>query len=188
MGIAILDDLIIEGEMLTKTISFVPFEGYRSYDEYKTSESERYQNWQSSVLRFIKTHHSSDLDEFREAATQISPDNHRKILGILRAIKLLPTEPTKEVPGKPSPANNIHITNNQNNTNQINVNLFLEAIKDELTGKDLKEIKEILKGLEAEPTKTKNKLIEKIKGFGGNVLSNIVANILTNPAIYNGLF
>ncbi len=117
----------------------------------------------------------------------LSPDNHRKILAILRAIKLLPTEPIKSPTHKSSPTNNIHITNTQNNTLHIAINLFLEAIKDEITGKDLKEVKEIIKDFEAEPEKSKNKLIDKIKGFGSDVLSNIVANILTNPNIYNEL-
>ena len=70
----------------------------------------------------------------------------------------------------------------------MTLNLFLDAIKDELTGKDFKGIKEIMQDYKTEPEKTKTKLIEKIKGFGGDVLSNIVANILTNPTIYNGLF
>lgn len=188
--IEILDQLILEGESLTSTISFVhpPSNVIRTFSVYKTSEDERYQNWLSSVQRFIKTNHTSDLEEAKEAAKRLSPDNHRKILGILRAIKLLPIEPITSSVSKSTPINNIHINNTQNNTQQVTVNLFLEAIKDELKGKDLKEVKEILKDIEAEPEKTKTKLIQKIKGFGGDVLSNIIANILTNPTIYNGLF
>jgi len=186
----ILDQLILEGENLTSTISYVPAPSnvIRTFSVYRTSEDDRYQNWLSSVQRFIKTHHSSDLEDVKESAKKLSPDNHRKILGILRAIKILPTEPVKTFTNKSSPTNNIHITNTQSNTQQVTVNLFLDAIKDELTGKEFKEVKEILKDFDAEPLKTKTKLIEKIKGFGGDVLSNIVANILTNPTIYNGLF
>lgn len=185
----ILAQLITEGESLTTTITYVPAPSgiLRMYSLYETSENDRYQNWLSSVQRFIKTHHSSDLEEIKETAKKLSPDNHRKILGILRAIKILPTEPLKAATNKSSSINNIHITNTQNNTQQVTVNLFLEAIKDELTGKDFKEIKEILKDFEIEPEKTKTKLIEKVKGFGRDVLSNIIANILTNPTIYNGL-
>ncbi|AHF14120.1 hypothetical protein [Niabella soli] len=186
----ILDQLISEGESLTGTIAYVPAPPnvIRGYSLYRTSESDRYQDWLSSVQRFVKTYHSSDVEDVKEAAKKLSSDNHRKILGILRAIKMLPTEPVSTNINKPSPINSIHITNTQNNTQQVTVNLFLDAIKDELTGKEFKEIKDILKDFEAEPEKTKTKLIEKIKGFGGNVLSNIVANILTNPTIYNGLF
>ncbi|WP_300599135.1 hypothetical protein [Niabella sp.] len=185
----ILDQLILEGESLTATISFVPPPSnvMRTFSVYKTSKDEYYQNWLSSVRRFVKTHHSSDLEDVKEAAKKLSPDNHRKILGILRAIKILPTEPIETNAKEPSSINNINITNNQNNTQQMTVSLFLEAIGDELTGKEFKEVKEILRGFKEEPVNTKTKLIEKIKGFGGDVLSNIIANILTNPTIYNGL-
>lgn len=190
MNSEILDEFITEGERLTPTITYVPAgpNVIRTYSVYKTSERENYQNWQSSAQRFIKTYHPSDLEEIKEAVKKLSPDNHRKILSILRAIKLLPIEPEKNVNNKNGWTNNIHIANNQNNTQQLTLTLFLDAINDELTGKDFKAIKEIMQDYEAEPEKTKTILIEKIKGFGGDVLSNIVANILTNPTIYNGLF
>lgn len=106
-------------------------------------------------------------------------------MGILKAIKLLPTEP--EIKSQiPNPTNNIQITNNQTVSQQITLNIFLEAIKDELTGKQVKELKEVMKDYESEPELAKTKIIDKIKGFGGDVLSNIVANILTNPTIYSG--
>jgi hypothetical protein len=190
MNSDILEGLIAEGERLAPTIEFVPSgpNVIRTFSVYKTSERENYQNWQSSVQRFIKTFHPSDLEEIKEAAKKLSPDNHLKILGVLRAIKLLPTEPEKELINKSGWTNNIHIANNQSNSQQVTLTLFLDAIKDELTGKDFKAIKEIMQDFKAEPEKTKTKLLEKIKGFGGDVLSNIVANILTNPTIYNGLF
>lgn len=190
MNSEFLDQLIAEGEALGPTITFIPPgpNVIRTFSVYNTSDPGRYQDWQSSSQRFIKTHHPSEVEEVKQATEKLSPDNHRKILGILRAVKVLPSEPVKLQATNTLPTNNIQITNNQNNTQQVTVNLFLEAIKDELTGKDFKEIKEILKDFEAEPVKTKNKLLERVKGFGGDVLSNIVANILTNPTIYNGLF
>ena len=190
MNSEILDELIIEGENLTSTITFVPAGSnvIRTFSVFRTSEQDRYQNWQSSAQRFIKTYHPSDLEEIKEAAQKLNPGNHRQILGILRAIKLLPIEPEKDVSNKSGWTNNIHIANNQNNIQQLTINLFLEAIKDELTGKDFKAIKEIMQDYKSEPEKSKTKLLEKIKGFGGDVLSNIVANILTNPTIYSGLF
>jgi hypothetical protein len=190
MNLEILEELIKEGESLSPTITYVPSgpNVIRTYSVYKTSEPERYQNWQSSTQRFVKSFHASDVEEVKEASKKLSPDNHRKILGVLRAIKLLPNEPAKEVNNRSGWTNNIHIANNQNNTQLLTLNLFLDAIKDELTGKDFRAIKEIMQDYEKEPEKTKTKLIEKVKGFGGDVLSNIVANILTNPTIYNRLF
>lgn len=190
MNIEILENLIDEGDKLTQTISYVPAGAnvIRPYSVYRTSEPERYQNWQSSAQRFVKTYHSSDLEEVKEASKKLSSDNHLKILGVLRAIRLLPNEPEIQKNDKSGSTNNIHITNTQSVSQQMTLNLFLDAIKDELTGKDFKALKEIIKDYEKEPEKTKSKLVEKLKGFGGDVLSNIVANILTNPTIYSGIF
>ena len=45
------------------------------------------------------------------------------------------------------------------------------------------EIKEIITN-EPNPIQAKTKLIDKIKSFGSDVTSNIIANIITNPAIW----
>ena len=189
MNIEILENLIAEGETLTQTISYVPagHNVIRTYSVYTTADQEKYQNWQSSILRFVKTYHSSDLEEVKEVLKKLSPENHRKIMGILKAIKLLPNEPEKPNETKGS-TNNININNTQSVSQQLTLNIFLDSIKDEITGNDFKALKEIMKAYEKEPEETKSKVIEKIKGFGGDVLSNIVANILTNPTIYSGLF
>ena len=60
-------------------------------------------------------------------------------------------------------------------------NIFLEAISDELTGKQVKELKA---ALSEEKGGKKGPLMEKVKSFGLDTLSNIVANIVTNPAIW----
>ena len=44
------------------------------------------------------------------------------------------------------------------------------------------EIREILKDIK-DISIAKPQVIEKLKSFGGDVLSNIIANIITNPAI-----
>jgi hypothetical protein len=189
MNLEIIENLITDGDSLTQTISYVP-PGHgmiRTFSVYTASNLEKYENWQSSVLRFVKTYHPSDLEEVKEVSKKLSPENHRKILGILKAIKLLPNEPVKSNENK-SPTNNISITNNQTVSQELTVNIFLDAIKDEITGKDFKALKEIMQDYDTKPEETKTKVMEKIKGFGGDVLSNIVANILTNPTIYGGLF
>ena len=187
--IDLLNDLIAEGESLTSSLCYVPArEGVIRIGNpvYRTNQVEKYQNWQSSVLRFIKSYYSSDIDEVKEALKRLSPDNHRKILGILNAIKLFPEEPEVNSTSK-KPETNITIHNNQNNTQTVVFNLIVEAIKDEINGKELRELKDLLKEYVNEPTKYKSKLIDKIKGFGADVLTNMIANILTNPSIYNGL-
>lgn len=72
-------------------------------------------------------------------------------------------------------------SNSQSQNQQQAANIFLEAIADELTGKQMKELKAALAD---EKGGGKGSLIEKVKSFGLDTLSNIVANIVTNPAIW----
>jgi hypothetical protein len=184
--IDLLNNLITEGDNLTSTISYVPAPSgvIRTFSVYQTNQKEKYQNWFSSVQRFVKSYYPSDLEDLKEASKKLSPENHRKILGLLGAIKLLPDEPIKH---SQNPLTSITINNTQNNVQSIVFNLIIESVKDEITGKELKELKKLLKEFEAEPQKTKPKLIDKIKSFGTDVLSNMIANILTNPSIYSEL-
>lgn len=72
-------------------------------------------------------------------------------------------------------------SNTQSQNQQQAANIFLEAIADELTGKQMKDLKAALAD---EKSGKKGSLLEKIKSFGMDTLSNIVANIVTNPAIW----
>ena len=74
----------------------------------------------------------------------------------------------------------INISLNQN----VNISLIWGSIKDELTEKQIKEVEEIINGTDNPKTK-KEKIFEKMKNFGVDVLSNIMAGILTNPSIYS---
>lgn len=182
----ILNNLILEGERLTSKIMYVPSRQgvirlYSVYNINEKDEKEKYQNWLSTSQRFIKTYFPSDLDEIKEAGKKLSPCSHKKILGILRAIKLLPEETRKLEKN-----NGTQIT--INNSQQISINVFTEIIKDEVTGKEYRELKELLKQYEKEPEKTKPKLNERIKKLGNDVLANIVASVLTNPTIISGMF
>lgn len=86
---------------------------------------------------------------------------------------------------KESKNQGINISLNQNQNQTVNVNIIWETIKDELTGKQAKEIEEIVNGND-EPESKKKKIFNKITSFGSDVASNIVAGILTNPSIYGG--
>jgi hypothetical protein len=76
---------------------------------------------------------------------------------------------------------NINLTQNQNQT--VNINLLISALKDELTVSQLSEVNDLMRADEPSSEK-KRKIIKKIKSFGGDVASNILANILTNPNIW----
>jgi hypothetical protein len=81
---------------------------------------------------------------------------------------------------------NNNINQSQNQTQEIMYKIFVECIKDELTGKQLKEIEKIIEEYRETPEIAKLTIIDKLKSFGENVLSNILANIITNPNIYTG--
>jgi len=82
--------------------------------------------------------------------------------------------------------NAINISVNQSQNQTVNVNIIWGSIKDELTGKQLKEIEEIINDRKDEPESKKKRISDKLKGFGADVASNIIAGLLTNPAIYGG--
>jgi hypothetical protein len=79
---------------------------------------------------------------------------------------------------------NVSQHNHQNQTTNVSFNLnhFVEAIKDELKGGQIKELKAILEGDE-EPEQKKKSFFDKIKSFGSDVASNILANVLTNSEV-----
>ncbi|EIJ38113.1 hypothetical protein [Galbibacter orientalis] len=76
---------------------------------------------------------------------------------------------------------------NQNTTNSVlekmNIKVVVESLKEELSEEQLAEIQNIIETYN-KPDEQKNKMIEKLKTFGLNVISNIVAGILTNPSLY----
>lgn len=81
---------------------------------------------------------------------------------------------------------NVNQHNNQNQTINVNISLelFVDAIKDELKGGQVKELKTILDADE-EPEKKKRNFFDKLTSFGTDVASNILANVLTNPDVYS---
>ena len=74
----------------------------------------------------------------------------------------------------------------QKQSQKFILEIFIESIKDEINGKQLKELKAIVKE-EKVPEKARNKIIDKLKTFGSDICSNILANIITNPNIWQGL-
>ncbi|WP_312696007.1 hypothetical protein [Sphingobacterium mizutaii] len=77
----------------------------------------------------------------------------------------------------------IHINLTQNQNQTVNINLLISALEDELTVSQLREVNDLMKADEPKSEK-KRKIIDKLKLFGSDVASNILANILTNPNIW----
>lgn len=79
---------------------------------------------------------------------------------------------------------NITINQNQSQKIKINLSLIIESVQKELTGNQLKELQEVLEDKEIVVEEKKTRIVDKLKKFGGDVGSNIIANILTNPNLY----
>lgn len=180
-----IEELISKGKELQDSIYISRQEPL--FTIYKSRKEEDYKKWLQSIKRLVDTMFPSSIERLSPYENKISPENHLEILGILEGIKNFPEEPKNEI--KENDSDKITINNNQNNiqnnTQQVILNIFIDAIRDEITGKELKELKEIMKNYEKNPEETKSTLLEKIKGFGKDVLSNIMANIITNPDFYS---
>lgn len=77
---------------------------------------------------------------------------------------------------------NLTVLQSQENKQTIKLDVIVNELRKELTGSQLDEIQAILNS-DKKSNEKRNKTIEKLKEFGINTLSNIVAGILTNPAI-----
>lgn len=74
----------------------------------------------------------------------------------------------------------------QNQQQDVIVKILLEAVKDELTGKQRKELLAIAEETK-EPQIAHKNILAKLKEFGEDVAANIVANIITNPKVWQYL-
>jgi hypothetical protein len=168
---------------------------------YDYPDMDLYYKWLEKVKRFIEINYPGDkhIADFEQISKKdIRPSQQTMLLAILEAFAALPIAipRTKLSPKKqdqePVP---INVTTNINNSNSqtqyqqqsVAVELFLEAIKDDLTGRQIKELKTVVADADNDLQKARPIIIEKLKSFGTDVASNIVANLLTNPTIWSCL-
>jgi hypothetical protein len=78
---------------------------------------------------------------------------------------------------------NLTLVQSQSNQQSIKLELIVDVLREELTGKQLNEIQEILDE-DTVPEEKKSKTVEKLKEFGLNTLSSILAGIITNPTVW----
>lgn len=76
----------------------------------------------------------------------------------------------------------INITQHQNQSTKINISLIVDAIQDELKGSQLKQLQEVMSNKEMDNEEKKSRIVDKLKSFGSDIASNIIANLLTNPS------
>ena len=192
-----IQDLITEQKNRISTLQY--HDAMLPYYDYPDMDS--YYKWLEKAKRFIEINYPDDkhIADFERLSDQrIWLDQQKQLLAILEAFAVLPIAIPRI---KPSPKKQdqergpIHVTTNINNSNSqtqnqqqsLAVELFLEAIKDELTGRQIKELKAVVAEAGNVLQKARPGIIEKLKSFGADVASNIVANLLTNPAIWSGL-
>jgi DNA-binding protein Fis len=90
---------------------------------------------------------------------------------------------------KEQSSNNINLTVNQTQSQSqkqtqkqtIDIEKIIDAFKEELTGKQIKELDLIIK--EPDSPEKVRKFTDKLLSFGSNVAASILGNIITNPQI-----
>lgn len=170
---------------------------------YEYPDMEAYHKWLATTKRFIEIQYPNDkyVVEFCEISKQVTfPSQQQKLLAILEAFAQLPVvvpdNHVAKVDDKLDKViDTINVTTNINNTNSqtqsqkqsLAVQLFIEAIKDDLTGRQIKELKAVVEDTNKDLQMARSGIIAKLKEFGTDVASNIVANLLINPRIWGGL-
>ena len=170
---------------------------------YEYPDMDAYHKWTATTIRFINIKFPNDkyVSEFESISDErITPWQQTQLLAILEALSLLPTiipnnrtTQVNEKKDKGKDAINVVTTINNSNSQSQNqelslaVELFIEVIKDDLTGRQIKELKSVVAEADNDLQKARSGILAKLKEFGADVASNIVANLLTNPMIWGGL-
>ena len=194
-----LESLIEEQKQRIPQLHFSPDPpGCFGFSYYFYEKSDEYQKWLATANRFIGINFPNDKDvaEFKKIGDMdLTPNQQQKLLAILEAFSSLPTvicgKKDKDTNKQERITVNTNISNNnsqsQSQEQSMAISMFLEAIKDDLTGRQIKELKEVVDESGGDKEKARNGIIAKLKSFGSDVASNIVANIITNPMIWANL-
>lgn len=190
-----LQKLIDEFEKLRPHLQKHGPVGNFNFPDYSYEDKEEeYLFWLSKTQRFLEITFPNDKHvlEFLEVSNnqELSPTQQKVIVVILKAFLEYPTVVPNKLEQK---QNSITIQNTNTNAQSqsqkqsLAIHLFIEAIKDDLTGRQIKELKEIVAEENNDLQKARPNILAKLKEFGVDILSNVVANILTNPTIWTQL-
>ena len=165
---------------------------------YEEEDDRAYTKWIENTKRFLNIHFRNDkfieqFENLEKGVYVLTPKIQQKLLAILEAFLNHPTiiEKTKIN----NPTNGININNNMTNTNtqsqqqsqQQTIDILIKSLEEELSVSQLKEIRQLVREENGDLEKAKPKVIEKLKSFGEGLISNILANIITNPSIWSQL-
>lgn len=191
-----LQNIIEEFEKLRPCLrEHGPVGNFNLYHYSYGEREEEYLLWLAKTQRFLEITFPNDKHvlEFLEVSNnqELSPTQQKVLVVILKAFLEYPTVVPNRLEQK---QNSIIIQNTNTNTQSqcqeqsLEIHLLIEAIKDNLTGRQIKELKEIVTDENNDLQKARPNILAKLKEFGIDVVSNIAVNILSNPTIWNGLF
>ena len=162
---------------------------------YDYPDMQAYYDWVEITKRYLRLHFPGDQSvvEFCKLSEErISRGQQEKLLSILNAFVVIPQIIKNNIQMEKG-GTEVNVTVNNNNSQSQNqeqsmiVQQFLDAFRDELTGRQLKELKSVIAEADNDLHKAKPKIMDKLMEFGGNVASNILATILTNSAFWQCL-
>src|SRR5574344_945375 len=104
-----------------------------------------------------------------------------KLVAILKSLKRTPTACIRK---DKKTASSDKLVLNINQSQNINIDIVLQTLKEEIGKSGIQSLKDVEGKSEEEK---KQNIISKLKNFGENTLSNIIANILTNPSVWSQL-
>lgn len=193
MGITL--EMLIDKAQLIKNGLIEQKDSY--FDYYKLADNAQYEDWHNLAHRFLMANYPDDpfAQKFEDTCNIFMhngcrPTDMDKLIAILKSCIAIPQLPKQNNNTNPHIDKSVHVNVNQNQSQTQEqsqaVDIFLEAIKDEITGKQLKELKSIAKE-EPNPEKAKARILDKIKSWGEGISASIVANIITNPSIWSAL-
>ena len=137
-------------------------------------------DWVETSKRFIFINFPEDISY--NIFEKVS-DNVRRQADILKLVGILKSLKNNPDICKPLKANTVSTNITVNQSQMVNLMFVIETIKSEIGEANFNKIKEIYNSQDS--TEEKNsKVLDKLKSLGVNVLSSIIANILTNPSIW----
>ena len=149
---ATLNELIKKGCEIKNDMIFIksPHQSLLSLpsDDYKFKDVQEFEIWRNKCVRFLSVNFKNDIcvDAFRKVIEhmdfRIAPEYMDEFIGILESCKSYPDiiEKNDKKHDTSMPINiSVNQSQSQSQSQQIAVSIFLDAIKDELTGKQLKE-------------------------------------------------
>lgn len=191
-----LSILIEEGKEIKKQITRIPNPpGFiSSYIDYKIADLSKYERWKYTVIRFLTSKYNGDrcIKDFEDTLEKFQKHNNPKyfeeLIGILASCEVIPIIPRVQSSSKGGNLFNINLTQKQTQTQEQSqiMEIFVDAIKDEISGKQLKELQNIIKE-DGNTEKARTKIVDKIKSWGENIMASIIANVITNPTVVNGI-